>query len=86
MVGLGADVEAEGQTADGRFDIALKMADTIYIMEFKFNKTSAEATEQILTKDYAVRFAADPRPVWAVGLNISTDRRTIESYEVVRCK
>ena len=86
MVGLGADVEAEGQTADGRFDIALKMQDAIYILEFKFNKTAREATKQILTKDYAVRFAADARPVFAVGLNISEDRRTIESYEVVEVK
>lgn len=86
MVGIGADVEAEGQTSDGRFDIALKMADAVYILEFKFNKTAREATEQILKKDYAVRFAADPRPVFAVGLNISEDRRTIESYEVVTVK
>jgi hypothetical protein len=86
MVGVGADVEAEGQTSDGRFDIALKMQDAIYIMEFKFNKTAHEATEQILTKDYAVRFAHDARPVYAVGLNVSEDRRTIESYEVVECK
>ena len=86
MVGIGADVEAEGQTSDGRFDIALKMADAVYILEFKFNKTAREATEQILKKDYAVRFAADPRPVFAVGLNISEDRRTIESYEMVQVK
>jgi len=86
MVGVGADVEAEGKTSDGRFDIALKLQDAIYILEFKFNKTAGEATEQILTKDYAVRFAADARPVWAVGLNISEDRLTIESYEVVKVK
>ena len=86
MVGVGADVEAEGQTSDGRFDIALKMQDAIYILEFKYGKSSAEATDQIIKKDYAVRFAADPRPVWAVVLNISADRRTIESYDVVACK
>ena len=86
MVGVGADVEAEGQTSDGRFDIALKMQDAIYILEFKYGKSAAEATDQIIKKDYAVRFAADPRPVWAVGLNISADRRTIESYDVVACK
>ena len=83
MVGVGADVEAEGRTSDGRYDIALKLDDAIYILEFKFNKSAGEATEQILKKDYAVRFAANPRPVFAVGLNISQDRRTIESYEVV---
>jgi hypothetical protein len=86
MVGIGADVEAEGQTSDGRFDIALKLQDAIYILEFKFGKTADEATAQILSKDYAVRFAADQRPVWAVGLNISRDYRTIESYEVVACQ
>ncbi len=86
MVGIGGDVEAEGQTSDGRFDIALKLQDAIYIIEFKFNKTSEEAVGQILTKDYAVRFAADPRPVWAVGLNISENRRTIESYEMQKIK
>ena len=86
MVGIGADVEAEGQTSDGRFDIALKLQDAIYILEFKFGKTAGEATEQILKKDYAVRFASDARPVYAVGLNISQDRRTIESYEIVSCK
>jgi len=86
MVGIGADIEAEGQTSDGRFDIALKMQDAIYILELKYGKTAKEATEQILTKDYAVRFAADPRPVWAVGLNISEDRRTIDSYQVVSVK
>ena len=86
MAGLGADLEAEGQTSDGRFDIAMKLADAIYILEFKFNKTADEAMEQILKKDYALRFAADTRPVWAVGLNISADRRTIESYKIVKVK
>ena len=84
MVGVGADVEAEGQTSDGRFDIALKMQDAIYILEFKFNKTSQEALTQILSKDYAVKFAADARPVFAVGLNVSEDRRTIESYDILK--
>lgn len=84
MVGVGADVSAEEQTSDGRLDIALKLQDAIYILEFKFNKSAEEATAQVIAKDYAVRFAADPRPVWAVGLNISQDRRTIESYDLIR--
>ena len=86
LVANNADVHAEEQTADGRMDIALKMQDAIYILELKFNKSAQEATEQILDKDYAVRFAADPRPVFAVGLNVSADRRTIESYEMVKVK
>jgi hypothetical protein len=86
LMGFGADVEAESQTADGRIDIALKLADCIYIIELKYGKTADEALDQIIAKDYAVRFAADPRPVVAVGLNISQDRRTIDSYKVVNVK
>ena len=55
----------------------------IYIIELKYGKTSEEAADQILKKDYAVRFAHDPRPVVAVGMNISEDRRTIDSYKIV---
>jgi hypothetical protein len=86
LVACNADVHAEEQTADGRMDIVLKMQDAIYILELKYDKSAGEATQQILIKDYAVRFAADPRPVWAVGLNVSADHRTIDSYEVVECK
>lgn len=84
MAGVGADVHAEDQTSDGRMDISLKLPDAIYIIEFKYDKTANEAIEQVKEKKYAVRFAADPRPVYAVGLNISSDHRTIDSYEVTR--
>jgi hypothetical protein len=86
LVGVGADIQAEDQTADGRMDIALKMPDVIYIIELKYGKTAEEATDQIIAKDYAVRFAADQRPVVAVGLNISEDRRTIDKYKIVSVK
>ena len=86
LMGFGADVQAEDQTSDGRMDIALKLPDAIYIMELKYGKTAEEATDQILQKDYAVRFAADTRPVYAIGLNISQDRRTIESFEIKKVK
>lgn len=83
LVGFGADVQAEDQTSDGRMDIALKMPDIIYIIELKYGQNANEAIEQILKKDYAVRFAADNRPVVAVGLGISQDRRTIDSWKTM---
>ena len=86
LMAEGADVEAESQTADGRMDIALKLPHGIYIIELKYGKSADEATDQIIKKDYAVRFAADARPVWAVGMNISQDRRTIDSYRIVQVK
>jgi len=83
LVACNADVHAEEQTATGRMDIALKMPDAIYILELKYDKSAEEATQQVLEKDYAVRFAAEGRPVFAVGLNVSADHRTIESYDIV---
>jgi hypothetical protein len=86
LMGFGADVSAEEQTSDGRMDIALKLPHGIYIIELKYGKTADEATDQIIRKDYAVRFAADNRPVWAVGMNISQDRHTIDNYRIVQVK
>ena len=83
LAACNADVHAEEQTATGRMDIALKMPDAIYILELKYDKSAEAATRQAIDKDYAVRFAADGRPVFAVGLNVSADRRTIESYDIV---
>jgi hypothetical protein len=84
LMGFGADVQAEEQTSDGRMDIVLKIPDAIYIIELKYGKSAEEAVEQIIKKDYAMRFASDSRPVTAVGLNISEDRRTIDSFKIVK--
>ena len=83
LMGYGADVTAESQTSDGRMDIVLKVPDAIYIIELKYGKSADEAVGQIIKKGYAVLFATDSRPVSAIGLNISEDRRTIDSYKIV---
>ena len=83
LVAVGADVQAEAQTADGRMDIALRMPSAIYVMELKYGRTAEEATKQILEKGYAELFASDARSVYAIGLNISADRRTIDSYQII---
>lgn len=62
---------------DTRFSNLIKAA---------YEQTASEAINQILTKDYGARFAADSRPVYAVGMNIIRDRRTIDEYQIVLCK
>ena len=63
-------------------DMVLKMEDAIYILEFKYDNTAEGALCQILRKHYAVVFAADRRPIYAVGLNINREQRTIDSYKI----
>ncbi len=86
LMAFGADVHAELMTSEGRMDIVLKLADAIYIIEMKYGKNADDAIQQVLDKDYAVRFASDARPVYAIGLNISKDRRTLDDWKIVECK
>ena len=78
LVSINADVSAEGRTATGRIDITLKLKDAIYILEMKYDKSSDAALEQIKRKKYAVAFAQDPRPVYAIGLNFNPATHTLD--------
>lgn len=86
LVASGAYVHAEQQTATGRMDISMKMKDTIYILELKYDKSAVKALSQIKEKNYAEAFASDPRPVYAVGLNFTSNSHTLDSWTVERLK
>ena len=61
----------EQHTAKGRIDITLETADTIYVMELKFNKSAQEALDQINDKHYTQAFALKNKEIVKVGLNFS---------------
>ena len=61
----------EPHTAKGRIDITMETADTIYVMELKFNKSAEEALAQIETKHYADVFKMSGKKVVKIGLNFS---------------
>jgi len=79
---VGADVRAEQPTSDGRIDMVLKTADTIYVFELKYKKDADTAMGQIEKKKYAAAFADDKRKKVLVGINFSDDSRTIDDWEV----
>ncbi len=81
---LGADVQVEYATTDGRIDLVLKTEQHIYIFELKYKKDADVALAQIERKDYAKAFADDGRKVVKIGLNFSEDQRSIEDWEVKR--
>ena len=86
LVAAGAQVHAEQQTATGHMDISLTMQDAIYILELKYDKSADHALSQIKEKNYTVAFASDPRPVYAVGLNFTSNSHTLDSWTVERTK
>ena len=61
----------ESHTAKGRIDITMETADTIYVMELKFNKSAEEALAQIEAKHYADAFKMNGKKVVKIGLNFS---------------
>ena len=65
------DILVEQHTAKGRIDITMETADTIYVMELKFNKSADEALAQIEAKHYADAFKMSGKKVVKIGLNFS---------------
>ncbi len=80
---LGFYVEVERVIADGRIDMVAKTKDYIYIFEFKLDKSPDEALRQIDEKGYAAPFAADPRRLFKVGVNFSSEKRGIDGWKIV---
>ena len=65
------DILVEQHTARGRIDITMETADTIYVMELKFNKSAEEALAQIEAKHYADAFKMSGKKMVKIGLNFS---------------
>ena len=65
------DILVEQHTAKGRIDITMETADTIYVIELKFNKSAEEALAQIEAKHYADAFKMSGKKMVKIGLNFS---------------
>jgi hypothetical protein len=75
------DAWAEVQQAVGRPDIVVKTRKYIYIIEVKFDSTPQVALRQIEEKQYAVPYAMDGREIIKLGVNFSSETRTIDAWE-----
>ena len=79
---LGLYVEVERHTTNGRMDILVQTKDYIYIFELKINKSADIALRQIEEKGYAKPFANDPRHLFMIGVNFSTEKGCIDEWRV----
>ncbi len=80
MMGFYTDVERT--TSEGRIDMTVETKDYIYIFEFKLDGTPEEALRQIEEKGYAKPFAMDPRKLYRVGVNFSSEKRGIDEWKI----
>ena len=77
---MGLDVRTEIHSSRGRCDMQIETSAYVYIFEFKVDGSAEEALKQIHEKDYADRYGADPRTVYLVGANFSTETRTLTDW------
>ena len=75
-------VYTEKEQSQGRADCIVETDDYIYIFEFKRDGTADEALAQIEAKGYARTYEADPRTLYKIGVNFSSETGTVEDWKV----
>lgn len=79
---LGAKADVEIKTPKGRVDMVARTAHTLYLFEFKLNKSAEAAMKQIDLNDYAERFALCGLEIVKVGVTFNADERNITDWEI----
>ncbi len=74
---IGAGVQSEVQTNDGRIDMVAEVPGEIYIIEFKLDRPASEAMDQIKGKEYAGKYALSKKRITLIGISFSSEKRTI---------
>jgi hypothetical protein len=74
------EVSAEVRSAKGATDVVVKTRNYIYVIEIKIDSTPEVALQQIEAKGYATPYLSDGRTLMKVGVNFSTDTRTITGW------
>ena len=78
---LGEYIESEVNTNDGRLDAVIKTSNYIYILEFKLNKNAETALQQIKDKGYAEKYYGDSREKVLIGINFSSEQKTVDGWK-----
>ena len=80
---MGFYTKVERATARGRIDVVIKTKDYIYIIECKLDGSADEALRQIEEKGYAKPYATDPRKLFKIGINFSSEIRGISEWRIL---
>ena len=76
-------VYSEKEQSQGRVDCIVETPDYVYIFEFKLDGSAEQALQQIKDKGYAKPYLTDPRKLYQIGVNFSSETGTIEEFEYV---
>ena len=79
---LGTYMQSEVNSSNGWFDALVQTDTYIYALEFKLNKSAAEALQQIADKQYLAPYALSEKRKIAVGINFSSKKKQVADFLV----
>ncbi len=79
---MGLYVKTEYRTSNGRIDIIIDTDKFVYVIELKLDQSPEIALSQIEEKGYAKPFLASGKQIIKLGINFSSQTRTIDGWKM----
>ena len=79
---MGLYVQTEYRTSCGRIDITVETDRFVYVIELKRDQSPEAALRQIEETGYAQPFLASGKQIIKLGINFSSDTRTIDGWQM----
>ena len=79
---IGSFIKVEEESAHGRADVVITLPSVVYVMELKFDGSADAALRQIDEKGYLIPYTADGKRLVKVGVNYSSEERTITEWRI----
>ena len=79
---IGSFIKVEEESANCRADVVITLPSVVYVMELKFDGSADAALRQIDEKGYLIPYTADGKRLVKVGVNYSSEERTITEWRI----
>ncbi len=80
---LGLDVQVEDSSSRGRVDMAVRLRDAVWLIEFKVvDRPTGSAIAQLRAKGYADKYRASGSSIHLIGVEVGRRERNIVAFDV----